>query len=112
MPMAGQSSDDLLALFDSAPLNRRYWVSFAILCGVGGWPGVIANAQIDPRVRNGALGFTGAMQDLPAHTAAGGTLMVFSVPVSQRSTASAQPAPQAAEGAGSTAPPKPASPHR
>ena len=29
--MPGQTSDDLLALFDSAPLNRRYWVSFALL---------------------------------------------------------------------------------
>lgn len=32
--MAGQSSDDLLALFDSAPLNRRYWVIFAIMSAV------------------------------------------------------------------------------
>src|SRR5204863_8154034 len=31
MLMAGQSSDDLLAMFDSAPLNRRYWVSFGLL---------------------------------------------------------------------------------
>jgi putative MFS transporter len=30
-PMPGQSSDDLLALFDGAPLNRRYWVTFALL---------------------------------------------------------------------------------
>ena len=29
--MPGQSSDDLLALFDAAPLNRRYWVSFSLL---------------------------------------------------------------------------------
>jgi MFS transporter, putative metabolite:H+ symporter len=29
--MPGQSSDDLLALFDAAPLNRRYWVSFILL---------------------------------------------------------------------------------
>jgi alcohol dehydrogenase (cytochrome c) len=41
---------------------------------------VIANAQIDPRVPNGALGFVGAMQDLPAHTSGGSTLMVFAVP--------------------------------
>jgi putative MFS transporter len=32
--MAGQSSEDLLAMFDSAPLNRRYWVIFAIMSGV------------------------------------------------------------------------------
>ena len=29
--MPGQSSDDLLALFDTAPLNRRYWVAFILL---------------------------------------------------------------------------------
>jgi MFS transporter, putative metabolite:H+ symporter len=34
MPMAGQSSDDLLAMFDSAPLNRRYWTSFALLSAI------------------------------------------------------------------------------
>src|SRR5689334_9425549 len=32
--MRGQSSDDLLALFDAAPLNRRYWVIFALMSGV------------------------------------------------------------------------------
>jgi len=26
-----KSSDDLLALFDEAPLNRRYWTSFVLL---------------------------------------------------------------------------------
>lgn len=29
--MTAQTSDDLLALFDRAPLNRRYWGSFALL---------------------------------------------------------------------------------
>ena len=29
--MHGQTSDDLLGLFDAAPLNRRYWVAFALL---------------------------------------------------------------------------------
>ena len=29
--MPGQTSDELLALFDAAPLNRRYWVSFVLL---------------------------------------------------------------------------------
>src|SRR6185312_8134040 len=33
-PMPGQTSDDLLALFDSAPLNRRYWVAFVLLSGL------------------------------------------------------------------------------
>lgn len=52
----------------------------AILAGVGGWPGVVANANVDPRVRNGALGFAGATQDLPLYTVGGSSLMVFSVP--------------------------------
>jgi putative MFS transporter len=34
MLMAGQSSDDLLAMFDSAPLNRRYWLSFGLLSAI------------------------------------------------------------------------------
>jgi MFS transporter, putative metabolite:H+ symporter len=34
MLMAGRSSDDLLALYDDAPLNLRYWRTFAIMCGV------------------------------------------------------------------------------
>ena len=38
----------------------------AMLSGVGGWAGAIAAAEIDPRVRNGALGFVGATQDLAA----------------------------------------------
>src|SRR5215469_16234115 len=29
--MPAQTSDDLLALFDTAPLNHRYWVAFALL---------------------------------------------------------------------------------
>jgi MFS transporter, putative metabolite:H+ symporter len=32
--MPGQTSEDLLALFDSAPLNRRYWVTFALMSAV------------------------------------------------------------------------------
>ncbi len=28
------TSEDLLALFDGAPLNRRYWTSFALLASV------------------------------------------------------------------------------
>lgn len=51
----------------------------AILSGVGGWPGVVANAEVDPRVRNGALGFAGATQDLPLYTVGGNTLLVFSL---------------------------------
>jgi PQQ-dependent dehydrogenase (methanol/ethanol family) len=52
----------------------------AVLAGVGGWPGAIANSEIDPRSRNGALGFNGATQDLPAYTAGGGELLVFALP--------------------------------
>lgn len=32
--MAVRTSDDLLAVFDRAPLNRRYWISFALLAAV------------------------------------------------------------------------------
>src|SRR5579862_9687808 len=32
--MAETTSDELLGLFDSAPLNARYWTSFAIASGV------------------------------------------------------------------------------
>jgi PQQ-dependent dehydrogenase (methanol/ethanol family) len=72
----------------------------AILSGVGGWPGAVANAEIDPRVRNGALGFTGATQDLPAHTVGGSTLLVFALPPAQRSAAN----PPATNGAAQSAP--------
>jgi PQQ-dependent dehydrogenase (methanol/ethanol family) len=51
----------------------------AMLSGVGGWAGAIANAEIDPRVRNGALGYAGAVGDLPAVTSGGSTLLVFSL---------------------------------
>jgi PQQ-dependent dehydrogenase (methanol/ethanol family) len=74
--------------------GRQY---VAILAGVGGWPGVVANAEVDSRVRNGALGFTGAMQDLPQYTAAGSTLMVFALP---RPGAPQQGAPLPADGSG------------
>ncbi|GFO81430.1 MAG: methanol dehydrogenase [Methyloceanibacter sp.] len=57
--------------------GRQY---VAILSGVGGWSGAIAAAEIDPRVRNGALGFTGATQDLPAYTLGGSELLVFAIP--------------------------------
>ena len=32
--MTVQSSDDLLAMFDGAPLNRRYWVTFGLMSAV------------------------------------------------------------------------------
>jgi len=57
--------------------GRQY---VAILSGVGGWPGAVANSELDPRLRNGALGFVGAMQDLPAYTQGGNVLLVFALP--------------------------------
>ena len=70
--------------------GRQY---IAILSGVGGWPGVVANAEVDSRVRNAALGFAGATQDLPAYTVGGSTLLVFALP----RQAAASPAAGAAE---------------
>ena len=52
----------------------------AILSGIGGWAGAVGNAEIDPRVRAGALGFNGATQDVPQYTSGGSTLLVFSLP--------------------------------
>ncbi len=52
----------------------------AMLSGVGGWVAAIANAAIDPHVRNGALGMAGALGDLPAYTSGGSTLLVFALP--------------------------------
>jgi alcohol dehydrogenase (cytochrome c) len=57
--------------------GRQY---IAILSGVGGWAGAIANSEIDPRVRNSAGGYAGAVNDLPAVTSGGSTLMVFALP--------------------------------
>ena len=48
--------------------------------------GAVAVGEIDPRVRNGALGFVGGMQDLPRYTAGGSTLMVFSLPKPQQAS--------------------------
>lgn len=52
----------------------------AILSGVGGWAGAIVAGGLDPRDRTGAIGFVGAMQDLPEVTTTGGTLFVFRLP--------------------------------
>ena len=51
-----------------------------MLSGVGGWAGAIVAGDLDPRDPTGALGFVGAMSDLPEHTTKGGTLYVFSLP--------------------------------
>jgi len=52
----------------------------AILAGVGGWSGAIVAADLDARDRTAALGFVGAMRDLPAATTKGGMLYVFRLP--------------------------------
>jgi PQQ-dependent dehydrogenase (methanol/ethanol family) len=57
--------------------GRQY---VAIMDGVGGWSGAVVSGRLDPRVPYGALGFVGAMQDLPKYTGAGGTLYVFALP--------------------------------
>jgi len=62
----------------------------AILDGVGGWPGAIANAEIDTRVRNAAGGFAGALGDLPAYTSAGSALLVFALPANTKRMAGSQ----------------------
>jgi lanthanide-dependent methanol dehydrogenase len=61
------------------PDGREY---VAVLSGVGGWSGGIVPGHLDARDPTGALGFVGAMADLPDKTAAGGTLYVFALPPS------------------------------
>jgi PQQ-dependent dehydrogenase (methanol/ethanol family) len=60
----------------------------AILAGVGGWAGAVVAADLDTDDPYAALGFVGAMQDLPKVTAAGGTLYVFALPRADSSAAS------------------------
>jgi lanthanide-dependent methanol dehydrogenase len=59
------------------PDGKQY---IAVLSGVGGWAGAIVSGGLDPRDRSAALGFVGAMQDLPKYTNKGGMLYVFSLP--------------------------------
>jgi lanthanide-dependent methanol dehydrogenase len=59
------------------PDGKQY---VAILSGVGGWSGAIVAGGLDPRDPTAALGFVGAMSDLPDYTTKGGTLYVFSLP--------------------------------
>jgi PQQ-dependent dehydrogenase (methanol/ethanol family) len=59
------------------PDGKQY---VAILSGVGGWAGAIVAGGLDPRDPTAALGFVGAMKDLPQATTKGGTLYVFSLP--------------------------------
>ncbi len=59
------------------PDGKQY---IAILAGVGGWSGAIVAGGLDPRDQTAALGFVGAMGDLPDHTTKGGMLYVFALP--------------------------------
>ena len=79
---AGTTPPAAASKADAKATCQRY---VAILSGVGGWSGAVAVAEIDPRVRNGALGFTGATQDLPNYTVGGNSLLVFGVGKSQSS---------------------------
>jgi hypothetical protein len=58
------------------PDGKQY---VAVLAGIGGWPGVIVAADLDPRDSTAALGFVNAMKDLPQATTKGGMLYVFSL---------------------------------
>jgi PQQ-dependent dehydrogenase (methanol/ethanol family) len=59
------------------PDGKQY---VAVLSGVGGWAGAVVSGGLDVRDPTGAVGFVGAMKDLPKHTTKGGTLYVFSLP--------------------------------
>jgi alcohol dehydrogenase (cytochrome c) len=59
------------------PDGRQY---VAILAGVGGWPGALVSAHLDPKIPFGALGFVGGVSDLPKVTNPGGILYVFALP--------------------------------
>jgi PQQ-dependent dehydrogenase (methanol/ethanol family) len=60
-----------------APDGKQY---VAVLSGVGGWAGAIVSAGLVPADPTAALGFVGAMADLPSATAAGGALYAFALP--------------------------------
>jgi PQQ-dependent dehydrogenase (methanol/ethanol family) len=59
------------------PDGKQY---VAVLSGVGGWAGAIVAGGLDSADPTAALGFVGAMKDLPKVTTKGGTLYVFSLP--------------------------------
>ena len=59
------------------PDGKQY---VAVLAGVGGWAGAIVAGGLDPRDATAALGFVGAMGDLPQATTKGGMLYVFALP--------------------------------
>lgn len=59
------------------PDGKQY---VAITSGPGGWAGAVVAAGLDTRDHTGALGFIGAVTDLPKATKAGGSLYVFGLP--------------------------------
>ena len=59
------------------PDGKQY---VAILSGVGGWAGAIVSGGLDVRDPTGALGFNGAMAELPKYSSKGGQLYVFELP--------------------------------
>ena len=58
------------------PDGRQY---VAVFAGVGGWSGAVVAGDLAPEDSTAALGFVGAMQDLPSYTQVGSTLHVFSL---------------------------------
>jgi lanthanide-dependent methanol dehydrogenase len=59
------------------PDNKQY---IAVLSGVGGWAGAVVAAGLVPDDPTAALGFVGAMGDLPAATVPGGAVYAFALP--------------------------------
>jgi PQQ-dependent dehydrogenase (methanol/ethanol family) len=59
------------------PDGRQY---VAVFSGVGGWSGAVVAGDANPADSTVALGFAGAMSDLPQATGKGGTLYVFGLP--------------------------------
>jgi alcohol dehydrogenase (cytochrome c) len=59
------------------PDGKQY---VAILSGIGGWAGAVVSGGLDTRDQTAALGFAGAVAELPKYTTAGGMLYVFSLP--------------------------------
>ena len=50
-----------------------------MLSGVGGWPGGMVTADLDPRDATAGNGWGGALGDLKTATTKGGMLYVFSL---------------------------------
>jgi glucose dehydrogenase len=59
------------------PDGKQY---VAVLSGVGGWPGAMVSADLDPRDSTAGNGWGAAMADLKAATTKGGMLYVFALP--------------------------------